>query len=243
MEMRKKKTTYGMTREQERQASRYFGKHVSGAKALALCLASLLACAAPMLLGLRLWASIPPIVKTGLITAEGRDDSMPRAVLVFGVPGLFCVLDLICHAQLWLHQKAEKLPPMPVRLLGRWTLAVLSVLLGGFWMLRAAGEKAGAAFLAPCLLALLLLLLGGHFFDCPRSERFALRFQCIKYKETAWRKTHRFAGVCWMLAGLLILGLCFGTGRLSALSAVPLFLLLLAPIPAAWSFAKRDSGE
>jgi hypothetical protein len=45
-----------------------------------------------MLLGLRLWELIPPVVQTGLVSAEGLDDSMPRAVLVFGVPGLFCLL-------------------------------------------------------------------------------------------------------------------------------------------------------
>ena len=243
MEQRKNKTTYGMTREQERQASRFFGRHVSGAKALALCLASLLVCAAPMLLGLRLWAAIPPVVRTGLETAEGRDDSIPRAMLVFGVPGLFAVLDLICHGQLWLHQKAQRLPPTAVRLLGRWTLPILSVLLGGFWMLRAAGEELSAAYALPCLLALLLLLTGSHFFDCPRGEPLSFRLPCIAYKEKAWEKTHRLAGVCWMLAGLLVLVLLFGTGRLPALSAIPLLLLLLAPIPAAQLFAKQENGE
>ncbi len=230
-----------MTREQEREASRFFGKHVSGAKALTVCLASLLACALPMLLGLRLWAAIPPIVRTGLVSTEGVDDSMPRAVLVFGVPGLFCVLDLICHAQLWLHQKAEKLPPLPIRLLGRWTLPVLAVLLCPFWMLRAAEQTASLSFWLPCLLALLLLLFGTHVFDCPRGERFALRLPCIVYKEAAWRKTHRFAGICWMAAGLLILGLYFGTGRLPGLSAFPLLLLLLAPFPAAAFFAGKEN--
>lgn len=243
MEQRKRKTTYGMTREQEQAASRLFGRHVSGAKALALCVASVLACASPMLLGLRLWTAIPPVVTTGFVSTEGVDDSLPRAVLVFGVPGLFCVLDLICHAQLWLHQRAQKLPPMSVRMLGRWTLAVLSVLLCTFWLRRAAGETASAAVFAPCLLALLLLLLGAHFFDCPRGEQLALRLPCIWYKEEAWRRTQRFAGVCCMLAGLLLLGLYFGTGKLPALSAVPLLLLLLAPLPAARLYAGKENKE
>ena len=243
MEQKTNKTTYGMTREQEQQASRLFGRHVSGAKALALCLGALLACASPMLLGLRLWAAIPPLVQTGFVSPEGVDDSMPRAVLAFGVPGLFCVLTLICHAQLWLHQRAQKLPPMSVRMLGRWTVPVFSVLLSGFWLMRAAGESAGAAFFVPCLLALLLLLTGAHFFDCPRSGKFTFHLKRIEYKENAWRKTHRLAGICWMLAGLLLLGLLFGMGRIPALSAVPLLLLLLAPLPAAGIFAKRDSEE
>ena len=232
-----------MTREQERQASRLFGQHVSGAKALALCLAALLTSAAPMLLGLRLWADIPPLVQTGFVSTEGVDDSMPRAVLVFGVPGLFCVLTLICHAQLWLHQQAQKLPPMSVRMLGRWTMAAFSVLLAAFWLQRAAGKSAGAAFFVPCLLALLLLLLGAHFFDCPRDKKLAFHLKCIEYKEKAWQKTHRLAGLCWMLAGLLLLFLYYGTGRIPVLSAVPLLLLLLAPLPAAGVFADKEKSS
>ena len=73
---------------------------------------------------------------------------MPRAVLVFGVPGLFAVLDLISNAQLWIHQKLEKLPPTPVRATGRWGIAVLGTLLCPFWLLRASGTPVTAAFLS-----------------------------------------------------------------------------------------------
>ena len=237
MDKPKKKTTYGLTREQEREASRFFGRHVSAPKALALFVASVLCCALPMLLGLRLWDGIPEIVKTGIITLEGEDDSMPRAVLVFGVPGLFVLLDLICHGQLWIHQKREELPPKAARLIGRWGIPVVGTLLCPFWIQRAAGEPVtGYPF---CALGLLLLLTGAHFFDCPRGESFAFRLKPILYKEEAWQKTHRFAGLCWMLAGLLVMALFYGLGRLPGWSAAILLLLLLAPIPAASVFGKN----
>lgn len=240
MEPMKKKSPYGLTRDQEQAASRFFGRHVSGAKALVCVIAASLCCALPMLLGLRLWEKIPPLVETGLITADGRDDSLPRAVLVFGLPGLFALLSLICHGQLWLHQKTGRIPPTPVRLLGRWTLPVLSVLLNSFWILRAADENADAAFFLPSVLGLLLLLTGAHFFDCKRESRAAFHLKCIEYKEAAWRGTHRAAGLAWMAAGLLLLGLRLGLGRLPLLSAIPILLLLLAPLPAAKYFGHSE---
>ena len=227
-----------MTRAQEREASVIFGKHVSSEKALFTFLFSMLACAVPMLLGLRLWVQIPPIVETGFIRASGEDDSLPRAVLVYGIPGLMCVLNLICHAQLWLHQKSEKLPPLPVRLLGRWTIPVLSVLLSCFWILKGADEAVSLAFYIPCVLALLLMLLGSHFFDCTRENHFAFHLKHIEYKEAAWRKTHRFAGLTWALAGLLLLLLYLWLGRLPWYSAVFTVFLLLLPVPLSFSFAK-----
>ena len=239
MEEKKKKTVYGLSREQEKEASRLFGRHVSTPKALCVGLASLLCCLLPMLLGLRLWEKIPALVQTGLIGPGGADDSVPRAVLVFGVPGLFALLDLISNAQLWLHQKLEKLPPTPVRMTGRWGIAVLGTLLSPFWLLRASGSSVTALFYLPCLLALLLMLLGTHFFDCPRGAKLAFRFKRIAYREEAWRKTHRAAGAGWLLAGLLLLALQYGLGRIPPLSALPLLLLLLIPFAASVLFSKE----
>lgn len=223
-----------MTRQQERAASQRFGQHVSPEKALAAMLATTLCCLLPMLLGLRLWEKIPEIVETGLVGPSGQDDSMPRAVLAFGVPGLGCVLNGIAHGQLWLHQRLEKIPPTPVRLLGRWTLAPITLLLSGYWTLGAAGEARNAAFFLPCLLGVLLLLLGGRFFDCPRDARIAFRFQRVRLSERRWQLVHRVAGLSWMLAGLVIPGLLFWLGTLPLWSAILVLLLLASPVAAAY---------
>ena len=232
------KSTSSLSREQEREVSRFFGKHVTPEKAAVSLLFALLTAASPMLLGLRLWGQIPEIIKTGLTSLNGEDDSLPRAALVFGVPGLMCVLTLICHGQLWLHQKAEKLPPTPVRITGRWSIPVISVLLCSYWFCRAAGQAVDLVFLLPCIAALLLILLGAHFFDCSRDSQMAFHFRSIEHWETPWRKTHRIAGVCWMLAGLQLLVFYFVLGTLPWYSFVLAVLLLLSEFPAAKYYSK-----
>lgn len=234
MSTKQTKKSYGLTRGQEKEASRRFGHHVSREKALLSALATTLCCALPMLLGLRLWNAIPPIVETGLVGPSGQDDSMPRAVLVFGVPGLGCVLNGIVHGQLWLHQRALKVPPTPVRLLGRWSIAPISLLLSSHWMRSAAGQGRDTGFLLACVLGLLLLILGGYFFDCPRDAKLAFRIRRLQYSESRRKTVHRIAGVSWMLAGLLIPGLLFVLGGLPVWSAVLLLLLLLSPVAAAF---------
>ena len=233
-------SSYGLTREQEREATRYFGRHVTPAKALVSLCFALLTAASPMLLGLHLWKQIPEIVETGLTTVGGEDDSLPRAVLVFGLPGLMCVLTLICHGQLWLHQKTGRLPPAPIRITGRWSIPVISVLLCSFWHRRAAGLQAELSFFLPCLLALLLILLGAHFFDCPRDSQIAFRFPSILHWETPWRETHRLAGVCWMLAGLQLLVFYFVLGTLPWYSFVLAVFLLLSEFPAARYYSRKS---
>ena len=233
MERGNGKNARGLTRRQEQAASRRLGHHVSREKALVSALATTLCCALPMLLGLRLWQAIPAVVETGLVGPSGQDDSMPRAVLVFGVPGLGCVLNGIVHGQLWLHQRLERIPPTPVRLLGRWSLPPITLLLSSFWISRAAGGTLDASGVTVCLLGLLLFLLGGHFFDCPRDAKLAFRLPRLRLSETRWRAVHRIAGLSWMLAGLLLPSLLFSLGTLPLWSALPVLLLLLSPLAAA----------
>ena len=243
MNMLMNKKTYSLTKEQEREASRMFGRHVSSEKAAVLLCLTLITCASPMLLGLRLWDCIPVIVETGLSAADGSDDSIPRAVLVFGVPGLMCLLNLICHVQLWLHQKTERVPPVPIRFFGRWGIPAVSLLLCSFWIFKAGKAWEGLQSLLPCVFALFLLLLGSHFFDCSRDSRIAFHLKRIEHWETPWRKTHRFAGLCWMFAGLQLLFFYFGTGRLPWISFALLILLLLSEIPAAAYFSKYNNKQ
>ena len=57
----------------EIESVKLFGKHVSREKGRALLAATMLACALPMLLGIRLWDQIPEIVPSGLIGVDGQD--------------------------------------------------------------------------------------------------------------------------------------------------------------------------
>ena len=229
-----------MTRAQEKEAGKLFGKFVTKEKAIVLFVITTLCCLMPMLTGLRLWDKIPKLVETGLIGASGADDSMPRGVLVFGIPGLMAVLNLICHGQLILHQKAQKLAPQASRIVGRWGFPVLSSIFASGCALSAAGEKLTAGFVIPCVLALALLLLGSHFFDCRRDSAVAFRMKFMQHNETAWRRTHRIAGICWMLAGLTVMFFITWLGTLPVYTAVILAVLLVIPFPLGKASSRPD---
>lgn len=231
MSNKKNRKNPGMTREMEIESARMFGKHVAKEKAILLFVVTMIACAMPMQLGVRLWDKIPEIVETGLIGMDGKDDSLPRAAVVFLVPGLMCLLNLICHGQLWFNQKRMTLPNTPVRLVGRWGFPVISVFFCSGLMLESAGGGLTLTFLTPCVLGLALLMLGGHMWDCPRDARIALRFSFTEGNEQAWREVHRFAGWLWSVGGLLVLEgtmLTEGTNMTAALLGLALLVVPVA---------------
>lgn len=203
MSMKKKDPDSPAQRQAQADAARMFGKHVSRTKGRLLLIVTLVTCALPVILGLRLWGEMPEIVPTGLIGADGEDDSLPRAVVVFGLPALMCLLDFLAHMQLYLNQKRMTVPKAHVRLVGRWGFPVISVLFCGGMDLEAAGRGLDLPFAAPCVLGLLLLFLGSHLWDCPRDAKVSLRFALVGLQGADWDAAHRFTGGTCLAAGVL----------------------------------------
>ena len=191
------------SRQAEIEGARLFGKHVSKTKGRLLLAVTLVCCALPVILGLRLWEEIPEVVETGLIGMDGKDDSLPREAVVFALPGLMCLLDLLAHYQLLVNQRRMTIPKAHVRLVGRWGFPIISVLFCGGMMLQSAGRAWDLPFVAPCALGLLLLLLGSHIWDCPRDSRISLGFALAGRPGADWDGVHHFTGGVWLAAGLL----------------------------------------
>lgn len=237
---KKKKKQAPQEREVEIASARIFGKQVSEGKGRLLLVVTLIACALPMVLGARLWNELPPMVASGLVGADGKDDSIPRWVVAFGLPGLMCLLDLIAHFQLRFNQKRQMLPSAAVRLVGRWGFPSLSVIFCSGMIIEAVGKTLTMPFLTPCILGLLLLFLGAHMWDCPRDAKIALRFSAAQRSEKAWRAVHRFAGGLWMAVGLLVIAGAMLAAGSTMVTAVVIAVAIAAP--AAYGMKYNSAG-
>ncbi len=228
-----------MTGEMEAQAARLFGKHVSKKKAWVLLVVTLIVCALPIIRGVRLWDSIAEIVTTGIIRIDGQDDSMPRPLLVFGIPGLLCALNLIVHIKLLLNQKQMTLPKLFPRLFGRWGFPVLSTVFANAFMIRAAGQPLKGLLMTAYLPGLTLLLLGSHMLDCPQHAPVAPRLSFIERDARIREATHRFSAYLWMAVGLGILTFATFTGSVSNYFAVAALGAFAASVLYGWLQNRR----
>ena len=233
--MSKKQKKSVFDRETEIQGAKIFGKHVSKEKGRILLIMTLLVCAAPILGGLRLWDQIPEIYETGLIGANGEDDSLPRWAIVYAIPALMCLLNFLCHNQLRMCQEKMVLPKAHFNLVGRWGFPIISVLFAGGLIREAAGLRVmELTFLTPCVLGLALMILGGHMYDCREDAMLSLRFAFLRGNAALHKELHRFAGLVWMIAGLVAIALAMVTGTASFISAV----LILAALAAPWLYGR-----
>lgn len=226
-------------RELEAQAAALVGKHVSREKQRVLLVVTLIACALPLLLGVRLWDRIPELVHTGLIGTDGSDDSISRGMVVFGLPGLMCLLDGIAHFTLRMNQKRMTIPPAYSRLVGRWGFPIVSVVFCSGMILQAAGEDLTLTFLTPCVIGLVLLFLGAHMWDCKKDSKLALRLTATQSSEAVWKSVHRFAGWLWMAVGLAVIAAVMLTAGSTWLTGVIVILAIFAPFVYARTQAEK----
>ncbi len=234
----RKKNAY-KSRELEIESAKLLGKHVSREKERVLLVVTLAACALPMVLGLRLWNGIPALVPSGLIGSDGKDDSIPRWMVAFGLPALMCLLEIIAHFMLHMNQKRMTLPPLPNRLVGRWGFPVISVLFCSGMILESTGAALSLPFLTPCILGLVLMMLGAHAWDCPRDAKIALHFSFLEQNERLWRDVHRFAAWVWMIVGLVVVAGVMLTADSTLMTGVLILAAVLAPM----AYGKSKAGR
>ena len=192
--MSNRKKREALPRDLEIRGAEIFGKHLSPEKQRALLIVTLTACALPMILGVRMWDRIPEIVETGLIGPGGQDDSLPRWAVALLLPGLMCLLEAVAQFMLLQYQKRMKIPPAFNRLMGRWGFPTISLLFCSGAILETSGQGLSLNFYTPCILGLVLMLLGSHMFDCTEDAKLALRFSFTVNNPPLWKEVHRFAG-------------------------------------------------
>jgi len=235
-----KKNAAQIDRDVEIQGAKLFGKHVSKEKGRLLLGMTLLACATPVLAGIHLWDAIPEIYETGLIGANGEDDSLPRWAIVYVIPALMCLLNFLCHNQLRVSQQKMVLPKAYFTLVGRWGFPIISVLFAGGLIREAAGEQALAlTYLTPCVLGLGLMLLGSHMYDCKENAALALNFSFLSGNPVLRKEVHRFAGVAWLTCGLVVIMMAMLTDVLGMFACVAALLSLAAP----WLYGRSKAAN
>ena len=215
--MSNRKKREALPRDLEIRGAEIFGKHLSPEKQRALLIVTLTACALPMILGVRMWDRIPEIVETGLIGPGGQDDSLPRWAVALLLPGL-----------MWL--------------MGRWGFPTISLLFCSGAILETSGQGLSLNFYTPCILGLVLMLLGSHMFDCTEDAKLALRFSFTVNNPPLWKEVHRFAGWLWMLAGLVVAAGAMVTSETTFFSALLALVVLVVPMIYGRSRAGQANG-
>lgn len=201
-----------------------------------------LLCLAPMALGLALYARLPEQLPTHWDWQGNVNGYMSKPAVVLGLPLFFAAMNGLMHFSLRADPKRANIIGN-IRVLIRWTMPVLSLIILPYTYLWALGwQQIPMEKLIPVLVGLLIMGIGNYLPKCRQNYTSGIKLPWTLYDEDNWNRTHRMAGRLWMVGGLGIMVSAFWGGS-TLLLAVILAITLIPGIYSYCLYRKKQKGD
>ncbi len=201
-----------------------------------------LLCLVPMALGLALYARLPEQLPTHWDWQGNVNGYMSKPAVVLGLPLFFAAMNGLMHFSLRADPKRANIIGN-IRVLIRWTMPVLSLIILPYTYLWALGwQQIPMEKLIPVLVGLLIMGLGNYLPKCRQNYTSGIKLPWTLYDEDNWNRTHRMAGRLWMVGGLGIMVSAFWGGSTLLLAVI----LAITMIPGIYSYClyrKKQKGD
>ena len=201
-----------------------------------------LLCLVPMALGLALYARLPEQLPTHWDWQGNVNGYMSKPAVVLGLPLFFAAMNGLMHFSLRADPKRANIIGN-IRVLIRWTMPVLSLIILPYTYLWALGwQQIPMEKLIPVLVGLLIMGLGNYLPKCRQNYTSGIKLPWTLYDEDNWNRTHRVAGRLWMVGGLGIMVSAFWGGSTLLLAVI----LAITMIPGIYSYClyrKKQKGD
>ena len=165
------------------------------------------------------------------------DNWAPKEFAVLGLPVILVALQWILTGYMGQDPKRKNISEKMVAL-SLWIIPFVSVLGNGITYLYLSYEDINVVTIATLFLGLLLMVVGNYLPKMKQSYTMGIKLPWTLNSEENWYRTHRFAGVVFMLAGLIVLV----AGFIEQIWIVLAIIFAAAIIPSVYSYVMYKKG-
>lgn len=191
----------------------------------------------PIVAGIILWDSLPQSIATHWNVHGQPDGFATRPVAVFVMPLFLLVIHAICVFVTGIDPKAKDISGKPLALVF-WLCPVLSLVVGYITYATALEYGVRVEVILPLFMGGLFTVIGNYLPKCKQNYTVGLKLPWTLADEENWNKTHRFAGMLWVIGGLVIMATSF-LGSILILVTV-LMLMTIIPIGYSYLYYKKN---
>lgn len=203
-----------------------------------MLIATTAACLAPMALGAMYYSQLPQRMAIHFDSAGNPDNYASKAFVCFGMPALMALMNLIVH--LVLDSDPKKAGSSPVLIaMGKWSMPFTSVFLMPVTIFYALGRNVNVATIVPIFVGLLFIAIGNYLPKCRQNYTVGIKLPWTLHSEENWRRTHRFAGVTFILSGILMIAAAVAPINATGTITAVLAFTLVGPAVYSYSMYKR----
>lgn len=192
----------------------------------------------PIMAGLILWNRLPEQMPThwGM---DGQVDGWSGKVFgIFGLPLILLAVHWLCALATFYADPKKQNHSDKILHLVLWITPVLSLLLHSFVYAAALGMAVDMNMMTPIILGLLFTVIGNYLPKCKQNYTIGIKIPWTLDSEENWNKTHRFAGILWVIGGLTVLVL----GFFGAVWVYIPIMIAMTIVPVVYSFLLYRKG-
>ncbi|MCI8620096.1 MAG: DUF1648 domain-containing protein [Oscillospiraceae bacterium] len=194
----------------------------------------------PMLIGCLLWKQLPSAVITHWGANNEADGFSSKAFAVFGMPAILAALHLLCIVMTAADPKQKNIGTKPLGLVF-WIIPSITLLIFSIIYAGAMGVQVNVGFFVILLIGVFFILLGNLLPKTKQNYTFGLKLPWTLNDPENWNRTHRFAGWCMVLAGVIILLTAYWQNLWIFLGV--LLLAVFAPVAYSFIYYKRHPSQ
>ena len=158
----------------------------------------------PMLIGLLLWKQLPDTMTTHWGGDGVADGTAGKAFVVFGIPAMMAVFNVLCCLVTNLDPKQAQQNPKAMAIVF-WVMPIISMGSCGVMYAIALGKAMNAVILLPLVMGVMFLFIGNYMPKIKQNSTLGIKIYWTLHNEENWNKTHRLAGKVSMVAGVVVL--------------------------------------
>ncbi len=158
----------------------------------------------PIVAGLYLWNQLPDQIPSHWNMAGEVDGWSSKPFAVFGIPALLLGIQWLCALGTGADPKKANHADKVVHLV-LWMIPILCLVLSVATYAAALGHDVKMEMIMPLLIGLIFVIIGNYMPKCKQNYTIGIKIPWTLNSEENWNKTHRFAGILWVICGLLIM--------------------------------------
>lgn len=191
----------------------------------------------PIAAGLILWNQLPESMPSHWNFQGEIDGYSSKAFVVFGLPLMMLAFQWLCVLATNADPKKSNHPEKVLHLVF-WLIPIITVGMSIATYLAALGQNIRMEVIMPIVLGFVFVIVGNYLPKCKQNYTIGIKIPWTLNSEENWNKTHRFAGILWVIGGIIIMCTSFFGGFLLFFPIV----LVLAIVPFVYSFILYKKG-
>ena len=158
----------------------------------------------PIVAGLLLWNRLPDPMPTHWNMAGEVDGWSGKAFAVFVLPLILVAAEWLCMVvTIYTDPKRENHSDKVLHLV-LWIIPILSIVMHTFTYAIALGVDVPMNSVMPIFMGLIFVIIGNYLPKCKQNYTIGIKIPWTLNSEENWNKTHRFAGILWVVCGLVM---------------------------------------